>query len=856
MKRDLISPWAMHNLTGDIKLDIKYGRIFTNPDYVGMQRLGQLLSNQTDKMKVWIEKLLREEDWVGMDETRVHGSSVIQLFAGLGLFVDSFFNGVRRLGLRTLLANVSSEDDEEEEDSVRDDTNQVDVSSLAWTPQRVRNAFIKSIETCLKHYCEYILAISGKIQDVIPHVVDIGALSYKNRRKSGEFGSLMHATKRKLQQTRNRVPSSFGFHKQAFDALYNQDLEILCTRYETLHTVLVRTKQLNHKIKVAWLRGQDQIRKHGGTGGSGGGVATNGVAGSTSGSMDRKHPITPDDGVAGQGDGKKARKKRRGLFSRNKTVDVGSGDDRTSDSSNDITSITAADHVLEMDASMINAEHMNNFNGNLSNLVWLERTINEISRNVDYMATLIATHVVYVDLRLEILDNLYSSKAKIEIDSNGHVLTEEEIVKRLKHEEKMEKQRLKEKEKEEKEKEKQHEKEEKGKKDKKDKKDKKNKKKPKAPSKDQPSEQVESKNDLFEFSDDDDIMDNKKHKNKYTTLIENYGKPIDKHGCIVESCRTLHVWKKFQTYMEKMKDNTNVETFNILVRKTLAIYLLCLRWIFLHSGKDRKFTKADTNVIWDDFRSFDQFFRKYLSISNIVEIRQLSDIDTIVSMMSHDTEKLSSMYERQSANNGANAVSMVIPFMNGNGASSNGINQSPTDTHSVSSEKEVENMSDTLMSSLENRSINSINALLSKRTDSKAKQQQFILGQVNNILCLLPYQMQTEPELILHILVRRIEKQAQKFVNKQLNYLKKMAKLGKEQQSHHNQRQESVSSKESKSKSKSYGDNHNSLNTNNKDNKRGKLRTASPQTPILEEKSIASNQDNDQDDESSMQLVD
>ena len=438
------------------------------------------------------------------------------------------------------------------------------------------------------------------------------SITNKPRRSASQL------TLRGLDSINSNISDNYDDNKDNDDELdnlhlYKQKVEILCTRFESIAQCIIKCKQLNHKIKTIW---NESLIKD-----------TN-----NTNINDDNSPITPntstDDIISSIINNKTPQKKRL---------------------------------ISNSMSSPPNSPRPQNNNTDLSstywNYHWLQRCLNKLYQNVDQIGNLIAVHIIFVDLRMDIIDNLYSSKPAI--------------------------------------------------------------------------------------SDDD----NKKSK-KY---------PLVKNGKIIENASSLSLWSKFRKSFNKIKPNTSSDGFDCIIRKTLGIYLLSLRWILLHSDKYRKFCIEDHKVLKSDIIPMIKFFKNYIANDVIGEIRLSSKIDNILDLMSKKTNHLIESYK--------SVIKIDEPF----------INKSFMNNNSPSKNCRETSLSLSYLSS--NNSLYGDNAVLSIIDSTNNPYlygnngDLFYYKNYNDIISLLPYSIKKEKDLILHILVRRIEKNAQKFVNKQIKLL-------------------------------------------------------------------------------------
>merc|ERR1712228_418860 len=148
-----------------------YGQLFPSPNYLALSQLAEMIQPQSSKLLEWTKHLLLKEDWIGMDAESPFSSSVIDLFAALNVFADVFFKTIRKLEIRTLLSNPKM----------------YQTNGQKWNVSKLRDSFIVTIKACIDYYAEYILSISGKIQDIIPESADIHQLNTKNLQKCDNF---------------------------------------------------------------------------------------------------------------------------------------------------------------------------------------------------------------------------------------------------------------------------------------------------------------------------------------------------------------------------------------------------------------------------------------------------------------------------------------------------------------------------------------------------------------------------------------------------------------------------------------------------------------------------------------------
>jgi hypothetical protein len=261
---------------------------------------------------------------------------------------------------------------------------------------------------------------------------------------------------------------------------------------------------------------------------------------------------------------------------------------------------------------------------------------------------------------------------------------------------------------------------------------------------------------------------------------------LRKNCRIVEDCESLRIWRKMRHIFEgQLSTNLDSNSLIILARKTYAMYLLALRWILVHSNKDRKFRVDDYSVLMQDMIGMSKFWKTYLSAEIINEIRVLSQIDVIFELMKHPTRTLIEMFERepsppqsQSQSRSSLNTRKFLPSMAK-------LNHFRCSTHTGHY---------------------SYSAVKSVFSDCRASQFRRICCCREIAQVLFPYPITTQRQLIIHILVRRIEKIAQKFVRKQMT--SSQTHDNKQKQSQKQRRMKPVSNS-IKSKSKSTG------NTNN-----------------------------------------
>ena len=197
-----------------------------------------------------------------------------------------------------------------------------------------------------------------------------------------------------------------------------------------------------------------------------------------------------------------------------------------------------------------------------------------------------------------------------------------------------------------------------------------------------------------------------------------------------------------------------MDGFNCIARKTLAIYFISLRWILLHSNKDRKFSVNDHIIIRGDMIPMIKFWRGYLGTDVIGEIRLLSCIDNVIDLMSKSTQTL------------MNCINSIIeceePFAPKKQYQQQQgliLNMRELPEESISSQSSMANHDhDPVMLSIIDARNNPFNC-----------GDLFLASNHRTVLLsILPYSIRKERDLILHILVRRIEKDAQKFVAEQI----------------------------------------------------------------------------------------
>lgn len=293
-----------------------------------------------------------------------------------------------------------------------------------------------------------------------------------------------------------------------------------------------------------------------------------------------------------------------------------------------------------------------------SHLKWLNTSIDNIFTCVDRMSNLIASYVIFIDLRLDIVDNLYSSKPAINNDESEAV--EHQILR--------------------------------------------------------------------------------------------------KNGRIVENCETLQIWSKLkQLFENKLYPNLNTNNILFVSRKIFALYLLSLRWILLHSNKDRKFDVADYRVIMQDMIGMSKFWKSYLSSEIMMDMRRLSQIDIILDLMKQPTEVLIQQFE--------DGQPFVTDF-------SFRVSREADILPIISLEKlnHFRTMHVDVNSNLNSASVSNFKSIFFDCND-KQFQRICCCSEIQNIL--FPYVISTIHELIIHVLVRRIEKQSQKFVNEKMLLLQK-----------------------------------------------------------------------------------
>eukprot|EP01083_Nonionella_stella_P069239 184454_1 len=218
-------------------------------------------------------------------------------------------------------------------------------------------------------------------------------------------------------------------------------------------------------------------------------------------------------------------------------------------------------------------------------------------------------------------------------------------------------------------------------------------------------------------------------------------------GKIAETAISLNLWHKMGSFFEEtLSHNTSLDGFDCMIGKTLGVYLLSIRWIVLHSNKNRKFDVGDHRVIQSDMIPLIKFFSTYLSNERIGEIRLLSTIDTIIDLMSKPTQILI-----DNASNKMNAVSK--PFVISKNKYYSCLNT--PQTQSISS---LDHDVLSIIDSIHNPFVNRNNQL-------------FHPSNYKSVLALLPYLITKQKDLILHILVRRIQRNAQRYVAQELQVI-------------------------------------------------------------------------------------
>ena len=477
-------------------------------------------------------------------------------------------------------------------------------SKNKWTVIKLRDSFIGIITACIDYYCEYISSMSGKIQHVKPESEDLNKLNTQNFQKSTNF-------------------SMKELYRKSKKAVVNKPRRLSSTlQLQDIPTSLKKKSSSLSSIKFKLSKNQQQQQDN---------------------KNDREEK---DEEVQ---DLHLYKQKPEILCTRFESIARAVIKCKSLNHKIKTTWFETSNNQIIIDSKTYD---------------WLNNSIDNLSKTLDHLGNLIAINLIFVQLRLDIVDNLYSSKPAI-INDNL------------------------------------------------------------------------CKNDVNDGKDN-----NKKQA-------------ISKGGKIVENTNSIKLWAKLKNLFEIIKINTSIDGFNCIARKTLAIYFLSLRWILLHSNKDRKFAVNDHKVLTGDMIPMIKFWRGYLGNDTIGEIRLLSNIDHVIDLMSKPTQIL------------INCVNSVIEYDQPFAPKKQTMpNMQCSNMRNI---KEIREVSISSQSSIDDGDVLSI--IDAANNPYKNDGDLFLSSNHKSVLELLPYSVCRERDLILHVLVRRIEKDAQKFVAEQIKDL-------------------------------------------------------------------------------------
>ncbi|ETO27527.1 hypothetical protein RFI_09608 [Reticulomyxa filosa] len=348
-----------------------------------------------------------------------------------------------------------------------------------WTPGKLQSILCDMFKNCVTSYANFVLAISGKITDVAVDCINIRKLAHKNAKKSGAMGAFVHSTKKAFTKTKDRKASSQYFPINVRHALYSQKLSELCCRFESIWKVFVQTKKLHHKIKSAWF----------------------GI------------PWT------------QSLKDGSGIFFFFILFQY---------------SISMAIHfkLIVIQESKSAQQDKSQSKDDQDHFLWLSELFPALEIYLRDISDLVATYVIYVEARLDIIDNLYSSQQPIPDQRLERLREEQRVAKQYQRHQR-------------------------------------------------------SQNTFFKEDKDENKEMTEPKPQKEAHFTPKNVKPPTKGGFITQTSQSLKLWEKFQDIMDLIKSHVSLDGFTPLCHRILQTYLEALLWVLLHSDKYRIFSVVD-----------------------------------------------------------------------------------------------------------------------------------------------------------------------------------------------------------------------------------------------------------------------